>query len=298
MGRSFYLRGLDYRSLRIARDFYAKASEIDTHYARCHSGMAICDYYLSMNDPQASVERMFDCAARSIELAPNLGEAHAARGLALYGCGDYLEAAEELDRAIGLDPRCFEANFFQGRCSRLRGLREEAVRLFGIAAELRPHDFRSLGLQAEEYHALGRMDEFNATVLRCLERVSTEVRVHPDNADGWAFGAAVLAKLGRTAQAEEWAMRASLISPDDSLVHYNVSRTYALIGKTELALSWMAKAMNALPDFRNRLVAWTHNAREFDPLRHSPGFKLLLEHPKAPALASHRPDRHPSRLSS
>ena len=40
MGRSFYLRGIDKRSLTIARSMYAKAAEIGPCYARADAGIA------------------------------------------------------------------------------------------------------------------------------------------------------------------------------------------------------------------------------------------------------------------
>ena len=122
--------------------------EIDPLYARTYSSVTICDYYLSMSDASATSESMFANSARALELAPDLADAHAAKGLALYGVGRYGEAAVEFDRAMTLDPKLFEAHFFQARCCRLRGGHEEAVALFEKAAELRPDDFRSIGLLA------------------------------------------------------------------------------------------------------------------------------------------------------
>jgi adenylate cyclase len=54
IGRSFYLRGIDRRSLTIARGLFAKAIEFDPNYARAYAGAAICDSYLTMSDTSAS----------------------------------------------------------------------------------------------------------------------------------------------------------------------------------------------------------------------------------------------------
>jgi TolB-like protein/Tfp pilus assembly protein PilF len=267
LGRSFYLRGLNRSSLRVARDLFARAMEIDPHYARTYSSVAICDYYLSMSDASATPESMFVNSARALELAPDLADAHAAKGLALYGVGRYNEAAVEFDRAMTLDPKLFEAHFFQARCCRLRGDHEEAVALFEKAAELRPDDFRSIGLLAEENRVLGRMEAFGSAAARCLRCVEQEVKDHPDNAGAWAFGSNVLAMLGETERGEEWAERAVIIVPDDHLVHYNVSRTHAILGRHDRALEWLERSLSAMPAFRFRLLAWLKADPGFDTLR-------------------------------
>src|SRR5690606_6899142 len=125
---------------------------------------------------------------------------HAAVGLSLYAIGRYAGAARALATAIRLNPMLFEACFFLGRNRRLQGQRREAAELFRKAAELRLSDYRALGLLGEELQALGREGEATRVFEKCLERLEAEVDAHPDNADALAFGAAVLADLGRAEQ--------------------------------------------------------------------------------------------------
>jgi adenylate cyclase len=275
MGRSFYLRGIDIRSLGIARGMFAKAAEIDPDYARAYAGIAICDSYLSMRDSEASYESTMANSARALELDANLAEAYAARGLALYGVGRFAEARADFERAIARDPELFEAHFFDGRCRRIQGQRQEAAALFARAAELRPNDFRSLGLLAEEYKALGRADDAAAAARRCLERLVAELRDHPDNGDAWAFGAAVLAGLDEPARAEDWAARAAIIAGHDYLVNYNLARAFALLGQPDPALERLERAFGALPLFRRRLAAWLPLDEDLAGLRNEPRFRAL-----------------------
>lgn len=279
LGRSFYLRGLNKGSLRVARDLFARAMEIDPLYARTYSSVAICDYYLSMSDISASAESMFANSSRALELAPGLAEAHAAKGLAFYGVGRYESAAEELDVAMRLDPQLFEAHFFQARCARLRGKHEQAVVLFRRASELRADDFRSIGLLAEECRILGRMDECGSAAAHCLRCVEQEVKDHPDNGGAWAFGSNVLAMLGQAARAEEWAERAIIIAPDDHLAQYNVSRTHAALGRSSLSLDWLERSMTAMPEFRQRLLAWLEADPGFEPLHANPRYREIAYQP-------------------
>lgn len=278
MGRSFYLRGIDKRSLTIARSMYAKAAEIDPCYARAYAGIATCESYLMMCDPVTTFESVLAKVERALELEPNLAEAYAVKGMVLYAAGHYAEAGVEFERAMALDPDLFEASFFYARNCRLQGKRQRAAELFQRAAELRPNNFRSLGLFAEECKALGRQEDFLSAARRCLERVTVEVTQHPDNADAWAFGGVMLAELGDAARSEHWAGRAVMIGPDDHLVHYNVARTYASLGKLEPAMDWLERALSAYPLFARRLAAWMAYDEGIAPLRDSQRYQALAQH--------------------
>lgn len=276
LGRSFYLRGCDKRSLRIAYDLFTKATDIDPNYGQAHAARATCETHLCGNDPAVTCEGMLATSERAIQLAPDLGEAHAAKGLSLYVLGLYPAALHQFDRAMELDPSLFEAHFFKARCCRLLGQREPAVALFESAAELRPHDYRCVGLLAEEYRALGFEQEFRATVARALRHASHEVKCHPENADAWAFGSTLLVELGEGLRGEEWARRATIIGPDDYLVRYNVSRTLALLGNVTAALDLLGRALDSLPVFRRRLLAWMPLDQALDPLRRHKRFDELI----------------------
>src|SRR3546814_4633968 len=52
--------------------------------------------------------------------------------------------------------------------------------------------------------SLGRREDFMSAARRCLDRVTAEVTAHPENADAWAFGSAILAELNQPARAEQW----------------------------------------------------------------------------------------------
>jgi TolB-like protein/DNA-binding SARP family transcriptional activator/Flp pilus assembly protein TadD len=275
IGRSFYLRGIDRRSLTIARALFAKAIELDPCYARAYAGAAICDSYLTMSDTSASFEGTLAKIARALDLEPNLAEAYAVKGMVMFAAGCYSEATAEFERAMRLNPDLFEAHFFHARNCRVQGRPGEAVVLYARAAELRPNDFRSMGLLAELHRALGRREDFLSAARRCLERLSTELKAHPDNADAWAFGSAILAQLGQMDRADDWATRALVIGPDDYLVRYNVARTYALLGRIEAGLDQLEQAFEALPEFRRRLAAWMQRDEEIGPLRGDPRFRAL-----------------------
>jgi len=275
IGRSFYLRGIDRRSLTIARALFKKAIEIDPKYARAYAGAAVCESYLTMSDTSASFASTLAKVSRALELEPNLAEAYAVKGMALFATGRYDDAAVEFEHALLLGPELFEAHFFYARNCRLQGRHDEAAVLFAQAADLRPKDFRSMGLLAEQYKTLGRLEDFMSAARRCLERLTAELAAHIDNADAWAFGSALLAQLGQEARAEDWAIRGLLIGPDDYMVRYNVARTYALLHKLDAALDELERAFDALPEFRRRLAAWMRYDEALTCLRGHARFQLL-----------------------
>ena len=176
-----------------------------------------------------------------------------------------------------MDPNLFEAHFFLARNRHALGLRQETADLFERAAALRPNDFRSLGLLSEEYQALGRHDDFLAAARRCLERLEAEISAHPGNAGALAFGSAVLAVLDQQERAEDWAIRAVIIGPNDCMVRYNVARTYVLLGKTEPALDSLDLAFNCSSVGQRRLARWMEQDEDIDPLRTHARFQALLQ---------------------
>ncbi|MDJ0942794.1 MAG: BTAD domain-containing putative transcriptional regulator [Kiloniellales bacterium] len=306
MGRSFYLRGLETHGLRIARKMFAKAVELDPRYARAFAALAACEAYLSMSDPAVAYESSVANSLRALELDPNLAEARAVRGLVLFADGRFAEATSEFERALSLAPDLHEAHFFYALNCRLQGRHEKAAALFERAAALRPNDYRSAGLLASEYRFLNRREDSDSAARRCLERVEAAIETHPDNAGALAFGSALLARLGQRTRAKDWATRAIMIGPDDSLAHYNVTRTHALLGEATTAMDRLEQAFRSTPEWQRHLAQWMAQDDDIDPLRAHPRFKALLDRldvergarlraaafarlPKAPPRARARP---------
>jgi adenylate cyclase len=281
--------------LRIARELFAKAVEIDPHYARAYADLAICESYLAMGDPHATYESFLANSRRALELDPHLAEAHALKGLALYAEGLYAEAAPEFERALRLDPELYETHFFYARSCRLQSRHEQAAALFKRAATLRPTEYRSRGLLAKSYKALGLQQEFVVAARECLERVEAEIDAHPDNAGALAFGSTVLADIGQWARADDWAARALMIGPDDYVVRYNAARMHALLGEIETALDWLERAFDSSAVWQRRLALWMKSDGDIDPLRGHPRFHALMQRLSAVLEPQPEAAQHPDR---
>ena len=270
MGRSFFHRGQTRRYLRLARQMFQRALDIDPGYAAAHAGIADCSsHLLDAGDTTITTNEILEQSERALALDATLAEAHASRGLALYTAGRYEEAEASFERAIALQPDLFEAYFFYGRNCFNRGQYGKAADLFGKAAEFKSDDFRSLGIQSMCFQSLGRLDEMRASARLALARTEAAVADRPDDADALAFGAGLLAVLGETERTRDWAERATLIEPDDFYMHYNIACAFAILGEKELALDRLERIMGP---------AALRSLREF--MLHDSDLDVLRDHPR------------------
>jgi TolB-like protein/Tfp pilus assembly protein PilF len=277
MGRWFLMLVGDKRAFRVARQMFAKAIDIDPNYARAHAGIATSDCFLLLtSDPGLSFDGIFASSARALALAPELAEAHAAKGVALDTAGRFEEATAAFEQAMRLDPDSFDTHFFYGRTCLSRGLPEQAIRLFERAAELQPKDFRALAFASMEYKKLGRLEAERSAMQRCLERVEAEVKVRPDNASALSIGACALAEFGRNEQAEAWAARAAIIDPDDCYMRYNIGCVYVRLGRLDTALDHFEHVLSKTTASVQWYLQWMKQDSDLDPLRSHPRFQAMV----------------------
>lgn len=276
MGRSLFHRGHTKRYLRLAKQMFARALEIDPDYAVAHAGIADCNsHLLDAGDASITVKDILQQSERALALDPALAEAHASKGLALYTAGRYEEAEASFNRAISLKPDLFEASQFYGRNCFNRGDYVQAAELFGRAAELKPDDFRALGLQSMCFQALGRAAEGREAARLSLIRAEAAIAERPDDADALAFGAGLLAYLGDGERTKDWAERATIIEPDDFYMHYNLACAFATLGEKDLALDKLERIVGS--KVQQSLKEYMLHDTDLDSLRGEPRFSAILE---------------------
>ncbi len=276
MGRGFFHRGHTKRYLRLAKQMFQRALDIDPDYASAHAGIADCNsHLLDAGDTTITVQEILEQSERALELDGSLAEAHASKGLALYTAGRYDEAEASFERAMQLKPDLFEAYLFYGRNCFNRGQYEKAAELFGKAAEFKHDDFRTLGLQSMCFQSLGRKEETIHSARRALARAEVAVAARPDDADALAFGAGLLAVLGEAERTKDWAERASIIEPDDFYMHYNLACALAILGEHDLALDKLERIISSstLPSLREFML---HDS-DLDGLRQHPRYASILK---------------------
>jgi TolB-like protein/Flp pilus assembly protein TadD len=276
----YYLRGRQFfhqfrrTSIQFARRMFERAKEIDPAYATAYAGAADCCsmLYMYWDGSQANLEGADAYSKKALELAPELAEAHAARGLAVSLSQRYQEAEREFETAIRLNPKLFEAHYFFGRALFQQGKYVEAVNEYQEASRVRPEDYQTRLLAVQALRSLGRTAEAESTMQSGIRVTERHLDLNPDDVRALCLGAGALIQLGERDRGLEWARRGLALAPEDSSVLYNVACVYSLGGLADQALECLDQAVQN--GFGHR--AWLENDSDLDSLRADPRFTALL----------------------
>jgi adenylate cyclase len=284
-GRAKFLESFGSKAtMRAARRLFAKAAEIDPKYAKAYAGIAGCDAFLWVaGDLDISYDSMLANSDTALQLAPDLPEAHAAKGVALYATGHSKEASIAFARAIELDPLLYEAHFFYGLISKDRGDLDKAASAFQTAAAMNSEEYGALCLLADVYGAQGRHDESKAVARRGLIRVESILGQRPGTAEILAMGAACAVIVEEYSRAEEWAQRAVQLEPDNHNARYNVVCAYAVMGKAAIAMEHLEHIYSSVPRWRQTLLSIMRIDTQLNLLRGRTDFQELQERLEAAA---------------
>lgn len=277
----YYLRGRHFinrfhkMDIDFACQMFRHAIGIDPEFALAWAGYADCYSLLVIyHDPQEQHRQEARKASiKALELAPDLAEAHASRGLALLVAEDFEECEAEFRRAIELNPRLFQAYYYYARARFHQGDMDEALRLFRLAANVDPEDFQSRCLRVQILRGLGRMDEALEQAREVEPILRRHVEWNPDDARALHLGAGSLILLGDHERARRWMRRAFEMDPDDSVVLYNLACNFATMGDAEESLDYLERSV------ANGMVAaaWMRNDDDLTLLRDSPRYQALLQ---------------------
>ncbi|MBI3861735.1 MAG: protein kinase [Planctomycetia bacterium] len=277
----YYLRGRQYfhqfrrQGYQFALQMFAHAIGIDPGYALAHAGIADCHSLLHMyfDSNPANLEKADDASRKALELAPELAEAHVARGLVHTLKKDYGQAEGEFQTAIRLDPTLYEARYFFGRAAWAQGKLVEAAQLFEQACQLQLDAYQAASHLAAAYVGLGRNADAQAAFRSAAAIASKHLELYPDDARALYLGATLWASLGESERALEWASRALAMDPDDPVTLYNVASVYALQGETERALDCLENAVKH--GFAHK--GWIEHDTDLASLRGHPRYRALLQ---------------------
>ncbi len=283
-----YLRGRKFlmmhgeTMLRLARQMFRGAIELDPSFAQAHAGLADADFLmLQWNiDHQRAAERRAEALAESEEalrLQPDLAEAHVSRGnvLSLHGRGE--EAERDFHRALELNPALADACYFHARHLLAAGRRREAAEMFEEAARKNPEDYAAVGLLVGVYDGLGESERARSTARRCVEAAERHLRQDPDDVRALYLGAGAYVYLGERERGLERVARALELYPDEFTTLYNAACVYARAGEPERALDALDRAVAPGRGFRK----WIENDSDLDSLRGDPRFQEIVRRVKS-----------------
>ena len=271
--RLFFMSGR--QNLGNARETFSRAIEKDPGFALAYAGIADASswLYLYAEATEENLDEAKKASLKALELAPDLAEAHASRGLALSMGQEYEAAAREFETAIRLDPSLFEAYYFYARSCRAQGLWEQAAHLFGKAMEARPEDYQAPTLLSNALQRLGRTEEAGAMRLKALAIIRERLVTDPDDTRALYLGANLLVETGKVDEGLEWCRRAMAVDPSDPSTLYNAACVYCKAGRKQEALEILERAVAA--GFAHK--AWLENDSDLDAIRSQPRFQALLK---------------------
>jgi TolB-like protein/Flp pilus assembly protein TadD len=263
------------KTCEIALQTFSRALELAPGFARAYAGVAECHAFLALyfgKGPEAAAAA--DAAsAKALELSPDLPDAHAARGLALFLRRDFARAEGFLREAIALDPRLYDPHYIFGRVCFSQGRIPEAAGHFREACALVPEAYDAWYLLGMCYRRMDEKAKARSADLECIEAAKKRVRSHPDDTRAWTMGASVLAELGEPDRAATWVARALAVDRDEPIIAYNAACVYAALGSVDAAFECLES-----PVGQGLLhVDWVANDPDLDPLRVDPRFGRLLE---------------------
>lgn len=272
--QDFYLDTRD--GFETARKRFRRAIEIDPRFGRAQAGLADCASFLfkHFGHEAEELERALEESRRAVEIAPELAEAHASRGLALHLAGRDEEGEGELDLAVRLDPHLFEAYYFAGQICIGTGRADGAIWNFERAETARPDDYQAPVLLASQLRGVGRYADARAAFERGLEKARAHLDLNPHDVRAWLLGGGALAALGRDEEARKWAKRAEeLDEAGTPIVFYNLAVVSSFVGDVDEGLEYVERCLEG--GFRH-LGALEHDP-DLEALRDDPRFAGILE---------------------
>lgn len=277
----FYLRGRSYfkrfsrAGFESALKMFARAIDIDPSFAAAWAGYSACFSFLVMYSARRVEyrEKAEATSRRALELAPELAEAHSARGMALLVSGRFAEADSEFEAAIERDPGLFDAYYFYGRSCFHQGKLDKAADYFRKAADIDPTDFRSRILRIQILRGRGLLEQAREEAREAMGAVEKHLDWYPDDTGALHMGAAALVVLGETDRARRWLERAVEFDPNDSVLRYNVACNLITLGDLEAALDHLEAAAAS----GTISASWIRNDTDIDAVRSHPRYVRLLE---------------------
>jgi len=275
-----YLRGrqhlqrLTRSELEIGREMFERALGLDPEYAPAWSGLAAAHAFLyewwgARESDLACADR---ASLRALDLAPDLAEAHVARGLALSLSRRYEEAEREFDAAIRINPSLFDAYYDYARTCFARGQIERSAELFRKAADARREDFQSAILLGQSLRMLGRLHEAREAEREGIARARRALALNPLDGRALSLASHALYDDGEKALALEWSRRALELYPDELSPLLNAACLRAREGLKDEALELLEQVFSRGWGMRE----WMALDPDYESLRDDPRFQKFL----------------------
>jgi serine/threonine protein kinase/Tfp pilus assembly protein PilF len=303
---SLYLKGRYFWNKRAKDDnlkaieYFQQAINRDPSYALGYSGLGLAYITLTTNEfarPKEVFPKAKEAAQKSLEIDPNLDEAHVAMGGELMWYErDFSGAAKEYAKAFDINPNNADAHHWYAWLLFFMDRSEEAIKEALLA--------RDLGPLAPRINAdTAFMFYYIRDYARAVEELKKSIAMFPEHEGNYWRIALVYLQIGKYREALESMARFAGQQDFDPLLAY----AYALSGEKDKAKEILGKILNnlgqqwyshvriamiytALED-KKQAFSWLERALAesdmalpylkvnpaFDPLRSDPRFTELLK---------------------
>jgi serine/threonine protein kinase/tetratricopeptide (TPR) repeat protein len=169
---------------------------------------------------------------------------HYALGRALLRSGDLQRAAEEVDRAVRLQPQGRWPNFYQGLCAYRLGRFEDAALAYSVCIGAAPEAAGCFYNRALAFDALGRTD-------RALRDYDRALQLDPNLASAALNRGMLHYRARRHADARADLRRALDLKADPAVVWFDLALVDLALENTDAALDDLRRALGHAPDHRD-----------------------------------------------
>jgi tetratricopeptide (TPR) repeat protein len=244
-----------------ARQAALKAIELDPDLAEGHASLA--DIYLHFDrDWQAA-----DCEyRRAIECNPSYALGYHWYANLLSARGQHTAAHMAIMQALEIDPVSLITRVWAGVTSHLAHRFDEAIQYYEGALEMDPHFIWAHMYMAQTLEQLGNYEE-------AFREFETTIQLTGGNNCVRAMKAHAYALAGNTSSAHRILGELRDSSTDKCLPSYDIAATYAALGESDEMVRWLDRACQ---EHNMKLFTLIQDPR-FDPHRHSPQFKRIVE---------------------
>ncbi|MGB3006386.1 MAG: tetratricopeptide repeat protein [Chitinophagaceae bacterium] len=272
-GRRFYMQ-FSTNEIELALQMFEKAIEADNTYALAYAGKADCYSFLYQHKERSDeiIKKADMMSLKGIELAPALAEVYVSRGIVLSQLQQFDEAEKLFQFAIEQDPTLFLGWYHYARSCFAVGKLDKAARLFEQANQVEPEDYQSVFLAAQSYSDIGINDLAKTLRQRGVEIAERRLELNPGETRALYLTANAYVFLDNHEKSKQLLKRALFLEPEDSMLLYNASCIYTLLGMKSEALNCLEKSYKA----GLTLLGWYENDSNLDSLRDDPRFINLL----------------------